>query len=92
MSDKFPPAMQRPRLQEMADKCQISVSQLLRDECMDWKLNGKKGHVYAVPVGFQIMILGWRAKGWNLCRSDMAFASLTQDGDDEGGCILEPNA
>jgi hypothetical protein len=87
--DRFPPTAQRPRLLALASKLEISLPQLRRDECSDWTIYGKRGHVYVVPEGFQIVVTGWHTKGWNICKADLAFARLTQDGEDEGAFILD---
>ena len=40
--------------------------------------------------GFQIFVTGWTAKGWNLAKQAFKpFASLTNDGDDEGAFSLD---
>jgi hypothetical protein len=89
MTDKFPPVMQRPRLLQLAEKAEISFTQLRRDLCVDWMLHGNFGHVYALPYVYQILITGWSTQGWNICKREFAFATLTQDGDDEGAFMLD---
>lgn len=61
---------------------------LRRDECGDWRISGRKGHVYAAPEGFQIFVMGWTAKGWNAAKRDLSFCRLCNDGEDEGAFIL----
>lgn len=88
MSDKFPPALQRPRLLALVSALEISLGQLRRDECGDWAILGRFGRVYALPCGFQILITGWATQGWNLCKREFRFATLTQDGDGEGAFVF----
>lgn len=88
MSDKFPPAMQRPRLLALAPMLDISLTQLRRDECSDWVIIGRRGTIYALPAYFQIVITGWTARGWNACKADFTFASLHQNGEDEGSFTM----
>jgi hypothetical protein len=88
MADIFPPVKQRPALLEMIRALGCRDNALRRDECGDWSIIGRKGSVYAVPDGFQIMITGWTAIGWNAAKKALAFATVTQDGDMEGGLIM----
>ena len=62
---------------------------LHRDECGDWAIFGLKGHLYAVPEGFQMFVTGWGgARKWFEAKKALAFAKVTQDGDNEGGLIF----
>lgn len=49
MTDKYPPAVQRPALLKLAEALGCRDACLRRDECGDWRINGKYGHIYAVP-------------------------------------------
>jgi hypothetical protein len=89
MADSFPPVTQRPALLAFAGAIGSRDAALRRDECGDWRINGARGHVYAVPGGFQIIVMGWTAKGWNLAKQALSFAALTNDGDDEGALTLD---
>ena len=88
LSDKFPPDRQRAALVAFAKALGSRDSALRRDECGDWKIVGARGHVYAVPAGFQFFVLGWSALGWGKAKRDLSFAALCNDGDGEGGFIL----
>src|SRR4029077_584757 len=81
--------MDRRTLLELAQIINCRDSALRRDECGDWRINGSKGHIYAVPEGFQIFVMGWSTNGWNRAKKALEFAKVTQDGDDEGGLILD---
>lgn len=89
MSDKFQPIMQRPRLLALASALEISLVHLRRDDCGDWALLGRFGRVYALASSYQIAITGWETLGWNRCKREFAFATLTQDGDDEGAFTFD---
>jgi hypothetical protein len=54
MSDFFPPAKQRERLQQFVDALDCRAKALIRDECGDWAIQGKQGHIYACPEDFQL--------------------------------------
>jgi hypothetical protein len=97
MTDIYPPTMQRPALLELAKALIARDNSLRRDECSDWRISGKHGHIYAIPgslnrpgvLGFQLMVMGWTANGWNRAKKALAFADLTNDGDDEGVLFLD---
>jgi len=68
MTDIYPPAVQRPALLKLAEALGCREAVLRRDECGDWRINGKYGYIYAVPgipwggmekvEGFQIYFRG----------------------------------
>lgn len=61
-----------------------------RDECGDWRIEGKSGHIYAQPEGFYLYCAPGTARAWGFARKALAFCTLlTQDGDDEGFLRLE---
>ena len=70
---------------------------LRRDECGDWRITGRLGHVYAVPGGFQMYFRGapdfeelTTSQGWTWCKKAMeGFAVVTQDGDGEGCLFID---
>ena len=49
MTDKYPPAVQRPALLKLVEALGCRDAALRRDECGDWRINGKFGYIYAVP-------------------------------------------
>ena len=84
----FPPAKQRPALLEFALAVRSRASALRRDECGDWRINGRHGHIYAVPEGFQLYYSGTE-RTWPNVKRALSFARVTQDGDGEGCFILD---
>jgi len=86
--DIFPAAAQRPEILKFADALGSRDAALRRDECSDWRINGKCGQMYAVPGGYQIVFLG-TPRGWSFAKSAMAFAKPTQDGDGEGCLFMD---
>jgi hypothetical protein len=68
MADIYPPAVQRPALLKLVEALGCREAALRRDECGDWRINGKYGYIYAVPgipwggmektEGFQIYYRG----------------------------------
>ena len=95
--DNYPPLRQREALLKFAKALGCRDNALRRDENGDWRISGSKGHIYAVPgtltdgktEGFQMFVLNWSANGWNRARKTLSeFASLTNDGDDEGALFM----
>jgi hypothetical protein len=68
MTDIYPPTVQRPALVKLVEALGCREAALRRDECGDWRINGKYGYIYAVPgipwggmektEGFQIYYRG----------------------------------
>jgi hypothetical protein len=86
--DIYPPTKQRPELLKLAEIMRSRDNALRRDECGDWAIHGKKGHVYAVPEGFQFFVYDCTTKWYNMAKEKFTFATCTQDGDSEGGFIM----
>jgi hypothetical protein len=88
---------QRPALLALAKAIETRHAALRRDECGDWRINGRRGHIYAVPgsldppdaAGFLLHSAASSARAWTNTKRDLAFAELTQDGDDEGVFLLD---
>jgi hypothetical protein len=55
-----------------------------RDECGDWMIEGKQGHIYAHPEGFYLYCSPGSVRAWGFAKKALAFCVVTQDGDDEG--------
>ena len=76
---------------------------LRRDECGDWAVFGKLGHIYAVPGtldrpktnGFQIYFRGAEEFGeistlaWTWAKKALSFCQVTNDGDNEGMLFMD---
>jgi hypothetical protein len=75
---------------------------LRRDECGDWAVFGKHGHIYAVSgtldrpktEGFQIYFRGAgefeaRPHAWTWAKKALSFCQVTNDGDTEGMLFLD---
>jgi hypothetical protein len=93
------PAWPREALLAFVNALGCRDAALRRDECGDWAIFGKRGHIYAVPgsldrpktPGFQIMVAGEFSSGrwWGATKRGLAFAALTNDGGDEGALFLD---
>jgi hypothetical protein len=100
MSDSLPPAVQREQLLRFADALDCRSKALARDDCGDWAIEGKHGHIYACPEGFQLCFVSrygvneWDGAGPHIDDYDRAkrllmFANLAQDGTGEGIFFLD---
>src|SRR3984957_3208941 len=92
MADIYPPVRQREALLTFRDALGCRDNALRRDECGDWRIEGRSGHIYAVPgsldrpktPGFQIFIA--RSSRWwtNAKAALKSFAEIANDGEGEG--------
>jgi hypothetical protein len=100
MSEPFPPAVQREQLLRFAEAIDCRARALARDECGDWAIQGKQGHIYACPEGFQLCFVArygvneWDGDGphiedYRLAKRLLMFANLAQDGTGEGIFFLD---
>ena len=93
----YPPAAQRPALLSLVEALGCRANALRRDECSDWRVEGRSGHIYAAPgplgrretPGFQIYIAG-STRWWTNAKAALEpFCDLTSDGDDEGMLFID---
>jgi hypothetical protein len=89
LSDRYPPSHQREALTVFAQALGSALSALRRDKCGDPRINGRRGHVYAVPEGFQLYCACDSRMGWTWAKKKLAFARVTQDGDEEGMVMMD---
>jgi hypothetical protein len=99
MADMFPPTHQRAALLVLVAALCSREALLRRDECGDWRIEGRHGHIYATPGGsfqkpyrvrpaFQFFVLGSTPLGWTNAKKAFRFARLFNDGDHEGSFLL----
>ena len=89
MSDCHPFALQRAALAAFAEALGSASTAFRRDECGDPRINGKRGHVYAVSRGFLISCVCDSRRAWTYAKRALFFASVTQDGDEEGSFVMD---
>src|SRR5580704_1388123 len=93
------PRMEKPVLLRLAQALNSRSNALRRDECGDWCIRGRYGHIYAVPMkgapngeGFQLVIgtkVERSAYQWACDKRAMrSFATLSNDGDVDGAFTL----
>jgi hypothetical protein len=105
LADTYPPARQREALLKLVEALGCWDRALRRDECGDWAVFGKLGHIYAIPgtlnrpntEGFQIYFRGApefeepsNSQAWTWAKKLLdPFCEVTQDGDTEGILFLD---
>lgn len=94
--DIFPPVKQRAALLELVRVLGCRDNALRRDECGDWRIEGRAGHIYAAPgsfarphaPGFQIYVAG-STRWWTNAKSAFRpFTDIVGDGEDEGVHVM----
>jgi hypothetical protein len=96
----FPPKKQKLLLLELATALDSRSSALRRDECGDYRINGKRGYIYSSPEGFQLCyfarngVTEWDGSGPHIedylsAKRQLIFCRLIQDGTGEGIFILD---
>jgi hypothetical protein len=66
-----------------------SPRSLRRDECGDYAIEGKQGHVYTNGPGYLFYVSTGSPRRWTNIKKRLAFCNITQDGDDEGCLHLD---
>jgi hypothetical protein len=94
MKDARSRAWQQKRLLELrqalgASQRSSGQATIRRDDCGDYALFGRLGHIYAVPEGFQLVIRGESSRRWHFVKQRLSFCRLANDGDDEGSLFFE---
>jgi hypothetical protein len=100
MPDRFQPTVQRSALLELVKTLGCRDNALRRDECSDRRINGKQGHIYSVPEGFQLVFFArcgvteWDGDGPHIedytgAKRALIFCRLAQDGTGEGIFLLD---
>jgi hypothetical protein len=72
------------RLRTLLIALDASPGQLHRDECGDWQIAGRAGHVYADAAGFLVVVIAGSTRAWGAVKRQLDFCSPPQDGDTEG--------
>jgi hypothetical protein len=76
--------------QSLLDALDASPSALRRDECGAWAIRGSRGIIHTWGDGRTwVMYTACRSgQSWTWAKKRLAFADVTQDGDDEGAFRL----
>lgn len=55
----------------------------------DPRINGRRGHIYACPGGYQLYVVTPSTRAWTYAKKALDFAKVAQDGDEEGILLLD---
>ena len=78
------------RLEALVTAIDTSPRALRRDQCGDYMVAGKLGHILADGQGFLLYVSTHESpRRWTLVKRRLAFCHLNQDGDDEGCLRLD---
>jgi hypothetical protein len=87
-----PMSSEREHLTTLLTALDAAPGALRRPVCRgwigDWQITGKHGHVLADGAGF-LLYAQATPRRWTNIKHHLAFAHLTQDGDDEGCLHLD---
>lgn len=68
----------------------VSEGRIKLDECGDWNIFGKRGHICTDSTGWWYLFTSCDTeRKWNNTKKNLSFMEVSQDGDDEG--ILKLN-
>jgi len=79
----------RNQLKILLTALDASPLALRLDDCGDWMVTGKLGHVYTDGAGYLLCVNGTSPRRWTNVKARLSFCRLTQDGDDEGCLHLD---
>jgi hypothetical protein len=78
------------RLEALVAAIDASPRALWRDQCGDYMITGKLGHIFADGQGFLLYVSTRESpRRWTMVKRRLAFCHLYQDGDDEGCLRLD---
>ena len=94
--DIYPPTKQRAALLKLSQPWYAATLLYDATNVADWRIEGSNGHVYAVPgtldrpnrPGFMLYVMTGSPKAWTFAKRALAFAKVTNDGDEEGAFVI----
>jgi len=90
MKNREPERDDRASLLALLAALDASPRSLRRDDCGDYAINGKHGHVYADGSGYLLCVTtGESPRSWTGVKRRLGFGQLRQNGDDEGSLQLD---
>ncbi|CUU16249.1 hypothetical protein CDS [Bradyrhizobium sp.] len=79
----------RAKLAAFAATIGAARTSLKRDTCGDWLLSGLTGHISTDGAALYAYVACSGLRAWTNVKARLSFATLTQDGDDEGALRLD---
>jgi len=78
----------RPFILELTNALCVSPRNVQKDECGDWIIVARRGHVATDLLAFYAYVRARSPRHWKAVKRKLHFLCVTQDGDDEGIFIL----
>jgi len=69
----------RDHLEALLTALPASPLGLRRDDCGDWRIQGRRGHIYRDGDGYLIVFVSGTARGWTFAKRQFTFCRVTQD-------------
>jgi hypothetical protein len=80
----------RAHLEALMRALNASPRTLGRDECGDWAINGRLGHIFSDGAALLLYVTTEESvRRWNNIKHRLNFCRVVQDGDDEGCLQLD---
>ena len=83
----------REHLATLLTVIEAASNSLYRPNCRGWigdyQINGRRGHIITDGVSFYLYVTCNSKLAWTYAKKALSFATLTQDGDDEGMLRLD---
>lgn len=76
-------------LQRLSEALNTSEERIHLDECGDWNIVGKRGHIFTDAELWHVSVEGTTKRRWDNIKKKLSFMEVSQDGDDEGIMKLE---
>lgn len=76
-------------LTKLSEVLQSSVERISLDDCGDWNIFGRRGHIFTDSKLWYIFVAETTKRKWSAIKAKLKFMELSQDGDDEGIMKLE---
>ena len=78
----------RELLLGLVDALNVSKSRIRRDECGDWNIVGRRGHISSDGTAAYVFMSCKTGRRWKAAKRDLGLV-VSQDGDDEGVLRLD---
>lgn len=78
-----------PTLEALMSALDCSRLAKRRDECGDWRIEGRNGWIYEQPEGLYLFYNPETPRAYGFGKKELSFCKLTQDGDTDGYFFLD---
>lgn len=68
----------------LATSLQASQRNIGKDPCGDWRLRGRRGHIFCDGAAAYVYLPSGTKQAWTYAKRALGFMEVTQDGEEEG--------